>query len=371
MSRLLGFLHDQVKKDGNEVDFFTSEHIPLCLNSRLGRFAFPWLLWRYAVAAAKAGRPYDVVNVHEPSSAAVTLGKSAAGNPFIVVTSHGVEDRGWAIALEDGRLGRARLRLQTRLWYPLTVLAQARIGLRRADHIFCLNEEDRVFLQEKYRLPTDRITRLFPGAAPAYAAVFPQRDYRLADRLLVFGTWLPRKGLADIVAAFVTLASLRSDLKLLMMGLGFQPEVVLESFPVCLRGRVEFVPSATEAEFAAQMLKAAVYLIPSLFEGTPLTLMEAMATGLPVVGTATCGMKDVIRDGVNGLLVPIRNPVALAAAINQLLSDAQLREQLGRQAHADVMANYTWDRVAHPIRIVYQEFARQRAGLPRGLSCLR
>ncbi len=146
-----------------------------------------------------------------------------------------------------------------------------------------------------------------------------------------------------------------------MMGLGFLPEVVLESFPTFLHGRVEFVQSGTDAEFAAHMLKAAVYLIPSLFEGTPLTLMEAMATGLPTVGTATCGMKDVIRDGVNGLLVPTRNPVALATAIERLLSNARLREQLGRQAHADVMANYTWDRVAQPLQAVYQEFARQRA----------
>ena len=61
------------------------------------------------------------------------------------------------------------------------------------------------------------------------------------------------------------------------------------------------VPKVTAEEYADRMLESAVYVVPSLFEGTPQTLMEAMATGLPAVGTATCGMKDVIKDGVNGL----------------------------------------------------------------------
>ena len=51
-----------------------------------------------------------------------------------------------------------------------------------------------------------------------------------------------------------------------------------------------------------------VFLLPSLFEGTPLTLIEAMAAGLPVVTTATCGMLDTIRDGENGRLIPDARP---------------------------------------------------------------
>src|SRR5438093_826206 len=91
MSRMLGFLHDRVAQDGHTIEFFAAEQVPSRLNGRWGRFSFPWLLWRHAVAAAKAGRAYDVVNVHEPSAAVIAMGKHAAGNPFLVVTSHGVE----------------------------------------------------------------------------------------------------------------------------------------------------------------------------------------------------------------------------------------------------------------------------------------
>jgi glycosyltransferase involved in cell wall biosynthesis len=360
MSRMLGFLHDRVQEDGHTVEYFTADAVPARFNRRMARFSFPWLLWRHVVRAAKAGRPYDVVNVHEPSGAFLALGKKAAGQPFLAVTSHGVEDRSWVVALDDARLGRVDLSTRTRLWHPLTLLTQARTTLRGADHIFCLNEEDRAFLKARYPLPAARITRLFPAAATAYLQAFQRRDYSKAERVLVFGTWLPRKGAADIVSAFEMLADHRPELKLLLMGTGFAPESVAQWFPLRLRSRLEFVEGGSEAELAAHMLTAAVYWIPSLFEGTPQTLMEAMATGLPAVGAATCGMKDVIKSGGNGILVGIRDSPGLAAATDRLLTNRVLRQQLGAQAHADVAQHYTWDRVAQPLLDVYRALARQR-----------
>jgi glycosyltransferase involved in cell wall biosynthesis len=360
MSRMLGFLHDQVERDGHSVEYFSADQVPRTLNSKFARFAFPWLVWRHAVKEALCGKPYDAINVHEPSGTFLALGKKAAGNPLLMVTSHGAEERAWAVTLKDAELGRDSLSLKTRIWHPLTLLPQARITLRKADHVFCLNEEDRAFLGQKYHFPLERVTRLFPAADRSYLEVSSRRDYAHHDRILVFGTWLPRKGVVDIVAAFGTLVARQPRLKLALMGTGFPQEVVAASFPEDLRGRLEFVPPGTEAELADQMLAASVYWIPSLFEGTPQTLMEAMATGMPVVGTATCGMKDVIADGANGLLIPTRDAAALAAATERLLSDRELRERLGRQAHLDVAKNYTWDRVAEPMREIYSRLAAAR-----------
>jgi D-inositol-3-phosphate glycosyltransferase len=73
-----------------------------------------------------------------------------------------------------------------------------------------------------------------------------------------------------------------------------------------------------------------------------------------VVTTATCGMKDVIRDGSNGLLVPIRSFVAIVQAVERLLGDPALRESLGRTAQAEALAKYTWDKVAAPVLEAYE-----------------
>ncbi len=76
MSRLMGFVHDQLVLAGHSVDYFCSEDFPPALGGRFARFTFPVLLLRHAMAAARAGRPFDLINVHEPIGA---LGAAARG----------------------------------------------------------------------------------------------------------------------------------------------------------------------------------------------------------------------------------------------------------------------------------------------------
>ena len=105
---------------------------------------------------------------------------------------------------------------------------------------------------------------------------------------------------------------------------------------------------------ASAFAEADLFLLPSLFEGTPLTLMQAMMSGLPIVTTNTCGMKDVIVDDVSGRLVPIRSPQEIVSTVQQLASDCDLRARLGRAARAEALQHYTWDRVATPVQQVYE-----------------
>jgi glycosyltransferase involved in cell wall biosynthesis len=359
MSRMLGFIHDEIARDGHHVDYFCAEEVPARLNGRWGRFTFPWLLLRHAVAAARSGRPYDIINVHEPCSAAVAAARRLAGNTRVVVISHGVEQRGWEVGLEEARLGRAPLAVKTRVLYPLTSLWQSRLGLRRADHVFCLSDEDRDYLTRRLGVPPGRITRVFPAADAVYGTVAAERRYDAAECILFFGTWLKRKGTDDLVAAFAQLAGKYPGLNVLVLGAGVPEEAVRASFPEGLRGRVRCARPGTEADLAGELLKADVFVLPSLFEGTPQTLVEAMLSGLPVITTATCGMRDVIQDGRNGLLVPMREPGALVAAFERLRADAALRRDLGRQAHADAKGLYTWQRVAAPFRRVYEQLGQK------------
>ena len=89
MSRLMGLMHDElVRQGGYVVDYFCSEDVP-SLGVRLARLAFPIFAFRYALSQVRIGQGYDVINIHEPSAAAVIAGRSALGRPLIVVTSHG------------------------------------------------------------------------------------------------------------------------------------------------------------------------------------------------------------------------------------------------------------------------------------------
>jgi glycosyltransferase involved in cell wall biosynthesis len=357
MSRMLGFVHDELTRDGHRVDYYCSEDVPRRLNGRWGRFTFPLLLLRHAAAAARIGRPYDVINVHEPSSAPVAVARQLTGNARVVVTSHGVEQRGWEVGLEEARLGRAPLSPRTRVLYPLTSLWQSRLGLRLADHVLCLSHEDREYLIRRIGVPPGRITRVYPAADPAYGAVAAERHYDAADTILFFGTWLQRKGTGDLVAAFLVLARRYPAVRLLVIGAGVPESVVRAAFPEDLRGRVRCARPATEPDLARELLTADIFILPSLFEGTPQTLIEAMLSGLPVITTATCGMRDVIQDGRNGVLVPARDPGTLITAFELLRADPSLRRRLGQEAHTDAETLYTWQHVAVPFRKVYEQLA--------------
>ena len=92
----------------------------------------------------------------------------------------------------------------------------------------------------------------------------------------------------------------------------------------------------------AALARAGVLVLPSLAEGFGLVLIEAMAAGVPVVATDVPGVRDVVRDGVTGLLVPPGDPAALAAAVARLSADPTLRHRLTTAARADVRDRFTW-----------------------------
>jgi len=346
-------LHRPLVQAGYTIDFFTSDNVPLAARGRLGRFTFPWLVHRHAARAAVQGTPYDLINVHEPSSAVVTTFRRGLGKCALVVTTHGVERRAWELALEEGRLGRGGPSWTSRIWYPLTSLWQSGVGLTHADAVFCLNSEDQQYLTRRFGIAEARITRISPGADPLFAAASGARDYQSAKRLLFAGTWRKNKGIQDLVPAFTALAEQDTEVQVTVFGAGVPEAAVRAAFPAAIQPRVTTASTANDEETARVFATSDLFVLPSLFEGTPLTLMEAMMSGLPIVTTATCGMKDVVSDGVNGLLVPIRSSTRLVEAIQRLRVDPALRERLGRAAQAEAQARYTWDRVAEVVRKAY------------------
>lgn len=360
----MSFIHDQLAQAGHTIDYLCAEDVPPRLQGRLARFAFPLLVRRCAVAAARTGRPYDIVNVHEPGAAAIATYKRAAGNPIVVAMTYGVERRGWDLRLEEMRLGRDSISLKTRVVYPLTSLWQSRIGFLNADHIFCKNTEDRDYLVNWLNLSPSKITRISPGADPIYAAVARGRSYRRMEKLLFAGTWIKRKGTIDLIASFSYLAVRYPSLQLTVLGSGVTEEAVRNDFPPGIRARVHCVNTVNEKATAQAFADADLYLLPSLFEGTPLTLLEAMMSGLPIITTSICGMLDTIENERNGLLVPVRSPESISKACESLINNEELRSRIGQAAQADAMNKYTWDRVAAPIQNVYERLSEARQTTP-------
>jgi glycosyltransferase involved in cell wall biosynthesis len=275
--------------------------------------------------------------------------------------SHGLERRAWMLAKEERRYGRATPGWRTRLTYPPTALWPGDFAIRCADHVFCLNDEDRqVLVNHVHRAPAT-VTRVCPGADEIYTATAESRDYSRVSRVMFAGTWRTNKGIEDVVPAFVALTERHADITLHVVGAGVSPDVVRAQFPERIRARIHCDTPPDDCAMAAAFASADLFLLPSLFEGTPLTLIQAMASGLPIVTTATCGMKDVIADRQTGLLVPIRSPQLVVAAIDALRADQSLRARLGRAARVEARARYTWDHSAAPVMRAYEALMLARA----------
>jgi glycosyltransferase involved in cell wall biosynthesis len=104
-----------------------------------------------------------------------------------------------------------------------------------------------------------------------------------------------------------------------------------------------------------------VFVMPSLWEGLPLSLVLAMGASLPVVATAVAGIPEVVDDGRTGLLVPPGDSAALGAALGRMAADPMLRERLGREAQASVLPRFGIDRYVSSVTDLYDLLLREHA----------
>jgi len=354
MARLMESIHTELEAFGWKTDYFTADDLPALGGKRFRRYAFTWFARRHAREAFLRGEPYDVINVHEPAGAAIVLGQSRIGGPAVVAMSHGVEQRYWELRLKKNPPGPEPPSLKTRISFPMLSLWQSRLTLKRAGHVLCLNDEDKEFLSTRFAIDPRRITRVFPGTSPEFPNAAQRRSYdRTCDKLIFSGTWIERKGIAPLIEAFSVLANRHPALQLGILGAGAPAENVLADFPASLRSRVIVFPPLSHAQCADALLDCDIFLLPSFFEGTPLALIEAMCTGIPVITTATCGMKDVVQNGKNGLLVSPGSSEQIVRSVELIATDTTMRQRLGRQAARDAAERYTWKAAAALVDAAY------------------
>jgi glycosyltransferase involved in cell wall biosynthesis len=197
------------------------------------------------------------------------------------------------------------------------------------------------------------LSRFHPD--PAARAADGRRRLGLPDGpLVVFAGRLdPQKGLHTLVAAMRSPALAAAGAHLLLLGDGPQRADLAQAIEradladrVLFRGVVEDV---------APYLRAGdLFALPTLGEGMPNALLEAMATGLPCVASAVGGCRDVIVDGETGLLVPVEDATAFQAALEALVESAALRERLGAAARQAAVARFGLERMVDRYEACYR-----------------
>ncbi len=172
------------------------------------------------------------------------------------------------------------------------------------------------------------------------------------------------KGHLDLVAAAADTLPAHPDVSLVLVGDGGMRRPIEEAVARHgLQGRVHVL--GQREDVPALLAAADLFVLPSHEEGFSNALLEAMARGLPVIATAVGGNRETVEDGVSGLLVPPRDPAALARALGALLGDPAAARHMGQAGRARVAAHFTLDRMVQETEALYEALLRRR-GAGRG-----
>ena len=191
-----------------------------------------------------------------------------------------------------------------------------------------------------------------------------------AEIVFAVGRLVRKKGFEYLIDAIARLAPQRPALRLVLAGSGdLDPELHARAATGRVADRVTWLGAIPHDEVAGWLAAADVSATPSVVDdagnvdGLPNTILEALATGTPVVATHAGGIASVAVDGETALVVPERDAFRLAGAIDELLSNAGLRAAIGGAARARMQREHTWERVAERFETAYAlatEHARTR-----------
>jgi glycosyltransferase involved in cell wall biosynthesis len=174
--------------------------------------------------------------------------------------------------------------------------------------------------------------------------------------VLFVGSLIPRKGLPFLVEAAKKVAKNKADTKFLIVGDGPLRNQLSDSIKSAnLSGNFKFLGNLKDDELPAVYNCADVFVLPSIQEGQGIVLLEAQASGKPVVAFNIGGVNETVQNKETGLLVNRGNVDELADALLKLLTDKALREKMGSKGHRFVSENYTWDICAQKMLKIYNE----------------
>ncbi|MBK9234567.1 MAG: glycosyltransferase family 4 protein [Rhodoferax sp.] len=183
-------------------------------------------------------------------------------------------------------------------------------------------------------------------------------------RMMVARNLEPIYDNATAIKAFARVVEQCPEVRLTIAGTGAEA-TALEALAVQLgiANRVDFAGRVERNEMAARLRQCSIAINPSLVDNMPNSVLEALASGVPVVSTRVGGVPYIVEDGSTALLVPAGDADAMAAAILRLLKDPDLAERLVRAGLRDV-ARYTWTRVGPVLAEVYRASMAGRARPP-------
>ncbi|HEY7098188.1 MAG TPA: glycosyltransferase [Terriglobales bacterium] len=220
---------------------------------------------------------------------------------------------------------------------------------RRACKVVCVSEKVRASVLQDVQADTSVI---YNGVNPEVFA--PGADG--GKTVLSVGNLIAIKGHECLLRAIATVQHKHQDLTCDIIGDGSeQMRLTNLSSELGISGHVRFLGRRSRNEVAEAMQHCTIFALPSRYEALGCVYLEAMATGKPIIGCIGQGIEEVIRNGIDGVLVPPDDQDALAVSLAALLDDDSLRRGIGEAARNTILQGYTLAKQAQKLGQLYQE----------------
>jgi glycosyltransferase involved in cell wall biosynthesis len=231
-----------------------------------------------------------------------------------------------------------------------------------AGHIIAISDASRRAMEERGEATSGNVTTVPNGiSAPDPAKLVPAATMRArlgvaaGQPLIVCAARLEKeKDVASLVAAMPAVLASSPGALCLIAGEGKERDALVAQIEAL--GLRNFVRLAGFCDDSLSLMNAAdLFVLPSLAEPFGLVLIEAMSLGKPVIATDAGGPREIVENGVTGVLVPPSDPVALGVAMNRLLTDEPLRRAMGERGLARYREKYTLERMTRDIMETYRK----------------
>lgn len=278
---------------------------------------------------------YDVIHAHSHlyfSTNLCAVLRNISSSPLII-TNHGLNSQTAPSWLQD---------LYTRTGAKLTFVA--------ADKIICYTETEKRKLNN-LGIRSQKISVIHNGIDTDLFV--PTKKYSDKKNLLWIGRYVEGKGIRYLIDAFKILTARFHGLSLTMVGKGPEKNRIIQKIiDLKLEKSIiikDFVPNSKIVDLYQS---SSVFVLPSLEEGVPRTILEAMSCGIPVVCSRLPQLVDIVEGC--GFLVPVKDPQALADGISELLSNASLAKRFGENGRERVIENYSWKDTVQETILLYE-----------------
>lgn len=348
---------------GNRVETFWSDD----LGRRIRHGNLHYILelpqsYRRVVRDHLARAHFDVVQLSQPHSyLAARMLRLRPDAPLMLWRSHGLEAK-----VEDAIARHGAPRASG--WRgPLRSLAIRRLrwaqreAVRWSDGTVVPCADDKRYLVDHFGALEQRVRVIWHGVPDGYIDAPVSTDPGRWRRLLHVSQLSANKG--PMVIHEVATRVLRSNDDLVMTWVCpvAMHEAIRESLPEDIRPRIRLVEWVNREELMKLYDSHGLFLFPTLAEGAAKVVMEAMARAMCVVSSDTSGPSDYVRNGANGILVAVGDPMAMAAAAGQLAQSAGNCQVMGAAAR-ETAAQFRWSRCATQLLDFYEDLRILRTG---------